>query len=42
MAKQRMLGFVHTAQRMPEKRTAAERRVDFAEIYARFTDERAN
>lgn len=42
MAKQRMLGFVHTAQRMPEKRTATERRQDFAEIYARFTDERAN
>ena len=42
MANQRMLGFVHTAQRMPDKRPAAERRQDFAEIYARFTDERAN
>ena len=42
MANQRMLGFVHTAQRMPDKRPATERRQDFAEIYARFTDERAN
>ncbi|MBK4720437.1 NAD(P)-dependent oxidoreductase [Azospirillum sp. YIM DDC1] len=42
MANQRMLGFVHTAQRMPDKRPAAERRQDFAEIYARFSDERAN
>jgi len=37
-----MLGFVHTAQRMPDKRPAAERRQDFAEIYARFSDDRAN
>ena len=42
MANQRMLGFVHTAQQMPDKRPAAERRQDFAEIYARFSDERAN
>ncbi|MCG5242272.1 NAD(P)-dependent oxidoreductase [Azospirillum doebereinerae] len=42
MASQKMLGFVHTAQKMPDKRTAEERRQDFAEIYARFTDERAN
>ncbi|MDQ2104017.1 NAD(P)-dependent oxidoreductase [Azospirillum isscasi] len=42
MANQRMLGFVHTAQRMPDKRPATERRQDFAEIYARFSDERAN
>ncbi len=42
MAKQKMLGFVHTAQRMPDKRTAEERRQDFREIYARFTDQRAN
>ncbi|MBP2291852.1 NAD(P)-dependent oxidoreductase [Azospirillum rugosum] len=42
MANQRMLGFVHTAQRMPDKRPASERREDFAEIYARFSDERAN
>lgn len=42
MANQRMLGFVHTAQRMPDKRPAADRRQDFAEIYARFSDERAN
>ncbi|TWA78363.1 glutamate synthase (NADPH) small subunit [Azospirillum brasilense] len=42
MANQRMLGFVHTAQRMPDKRPAAERRQDFAEIYARFSDDRAN
>ncbi|WP_029010655.1 NAD(P)-dependent oxidoreductase [Azospirillum halopraeferens] len=39
--KQKMLGFVHTTQRMPDKRTADERRRDFREIYARFTDERA-
>ncbi len=42
MAKQKMLGFVRTAQWMPDKRTAEERRQDFREIYARFTDERAN
>ncbi len=42
MANQRMLGFVHTAQRMPDKRPAEERRQDFAEIYARFSDPRAN
>lgn len=42
MANQRMLGFVHTAQRMPDKRPATERRQDFAEIYARFSDGRAN
>ncbi|MBP2228344.1 glutamate synthase (NADPH/NADH) small chain [Azospirillum agricola] len=42
MASQKMLGFVHTAQKMPDKRTAEERRQDFAEIYARFTDQRAN
>ncbi|MBP2306089.1 NAD(P)-binding protein [Azospirillum melinis] len=42
MANQKMLGFVHTAQKMPDKRSAADRRQDFAEIYARFSDERAN
>ena len=42
MAQNRMLGFVHTAQKMPDKRTAEERRQDFREIYARFTDQRAN
>lgn len=41
MAKQKMLGFVHTAQQMPDKRTAEQRRQDFREIYARFTNERA-
>ncbi|NYZ16760.1 NAD(P)-dependent oxidoreductase [Azospirillum sp. RWY-5-1] len=41
MANQKMLGFVHTAQRMPDKRPAAERRLDFNEIYARFSDPRA-
>ena len=41
MANQKMLGFVHTAQKMPDKRSAADRRQDFAEIYARFSDERA-
>ncbi|MGQ9366607.1 NAD(P)-dependent oxidoreductase [Azospirillum sp. ST 5-10] len=39
--KQKMLGFVHTTQRMPDKRTAEERRHDFREIYARFSDDRA-
>jgi glutamate synthase (NADPH/NADH) small chain len=33
----KMLGFVHTGKRLPEKRTAALRRQDFAEIYSRFT-----
>ncbi|WP_207461971.1 NAD(P)-dependent oxidoreductase [Azospirillum sp. SYSU D00513] len=42
MANQRMLGFVHTAQRMPDKRSAEERRQDFGEIYAQFSDERAH
>ncbi|PZW43541.1 glutamate synthase (NADPH/NADH) small chain [Humitalea rosea] len=37
----RMLKFVSTPQRTPEKRGAAVRREDFAEIYARFTAERA-
>ena len=32
MANQKMLGFVHTAQKMPDKRSAADRRQDFAEI----------
>ncbi len=42
MANQKMLGFVHTAQAMPDKRSAGERRQDFNEIYARFSTERAN
>lgn len=37
----KMLGFVHTAQKMPDKRKADERRADFSEIYARFSDDRA-
>ncbi|WP_114392423.1 NAD(P)-dependent oxidoreductase [Oleisolibacter albus] len=41
MAQQKMLGFVHTGQQMPDKRPAAERRHDFAEIYARFSDQGA-
>ncbi|HYD29830.1 MAG TPA: NAD(P)-dependent oxidoreductase [Azospirillaceae bacterium] len=41
MAQQKMLGFVHTDQRMPDKRPAAERRLDFNEIYARFSDQQA-
>jgi glutamate synthase (NADPH/NADH) small chain len=46
MALQRMLGFVHTEKRMPEKRTADDRRRDFDEIYADFdtkgAEEQAN
>ena len=42
MAKQKMLGFVKTAQCLPDKRKAEDRRQDFREIYARFSDERAN
>ncbi|HYE52019.1 MAG TPA: NAD(P)-dependent oxidoreductase [Azospirillaceae bacterium] len=38
---QKMLGFVHTGQQMPDKREAGLRRQDFEEIYARFSDERA-
>ncbi|MFV3074086.1 NAD(P)-dependent oxidoreductase [Niveispirillum fermenti] len=41
MATQKMLGFVHTDQRMPEKREAEARRQDFNEIYARFSDKGA-
>ena len=41
MATQKMLGFVHTEQRMPDKRKAEARRQDFNEIYARFTDKGA-
>lgn len=37
----KMLGFVHTAQKTPDKRKADERRGDFHEIYARFSDDRA-
>ncbi|MBI1207903.1 MAG: NAD(P)-binding protein [Azospirillum sp.] len=33
---QKMLGFVHTAQQMPDKRDVGERKQDFREIYARF------
>lgn len=42
MATQKMLGFVKTAQCLPDKRKAEDRRHDFREIYARFSDERAN
>src|SRR3954469_4366576 len=38
---ERMLKFVGTAQAMPDKRPAAERRRDFDEIYARFARDRA-
>ncbi len=37
----KMLAFVTTAQRMPDKRAAAARRRDFDEIYAPFSTERA-
>jgi glutamate synthase (NADPH) small chain len=37
----KMLGFVHTTQKMPDKRKADDRRADFHEIYARFSDDRA-
>ena len=33
---QKLLKFVSVAQAMPDKRSAEERRHDFAEIYARF------
>ncbi|WP_207480512.1 NAD(P)-dependent oxidoreductase [Arenibaculum pallidiluteum] len=46
MAQQRMLGFVHTDKRMPEKRAADLRRTDFNEIYGDFdvpgAEEQAN
>ena len=38
---ERMLKFVGTAQAMPEKRPAAERRRDFGEIYSSFAREKA-
>ncbi|QJE71992.1 NAD(P)-dependent oxidoreductase [Aerophototrophica crusticola] len=38
MAQGKMLGFVHTGQKMPDKRPAALRKQDFDEIYARFSD----
>jgi glutamate synthase (NADPH) small chain len=38
---QKMLGFVHTDKRMPEKRAADERRRDFDEIYGEFDTARA-
>jgi len=38
MAQTKMLGFVHTGQRMPDKRPADLRKQDFDEIYARFSD----
>jgi glutamate synthase (NADPH/NADH) small chain len=41
MAAERMLRFVEIAQRMPDKRDAAERRRDFDEIYAAFGPARA-
>ncbi|HZH25854.1 MAG TPA: NAD(P)-dependent oxidoreductase [Azospirillaceae bacterium] len=37
----RLLGFVHTGQRLPEKREAALRQRDFDEIYARFAPDHA-
>ncbi|WP_119681075.1 NAD(P)-dependent oxidoreductase [Indioceanicola profundi] len=37
----RMLGFVHTEMRMPDKRSAEERRHDFNEIYPGFHQDRA-
>ncbi|MEK0082064.1 NAD(P)-dependent oxidoreductase [Benzoatithermus flavus] len=41
MAANKMMQFVSVPQRMPEKRPAAARKTDFAEIYARFTPDRA-
>ncbi|WP_119679437.1 NAD(P)-dependent oxidoreductase [Indioceanicola profundi] len=41
MAQTKMLGFVHTGQRMPDKRKAELRAQDFQEIYARFSDQSA-
>ncbi|MFM2041845.1 MAG: glutamate synthase, small subunit [Pseudomonadota bacterium] len=41
MAQSKMLQFVHTGQKMPEKRTADLRAQDFDEIYARFTPDGA-
>ncbi|MCW5752243.1 MAG: NAD(P)-dependent oxidoreductase [Alphaproteobacteria bacterium] len=38
---ERMLKFISVPQRMPDKRTATERRQDFDEIYAEFQRERA-
>src|ERR1700758_4759091 len=38
---ERMLKFVGTAQALPEKRPAAERRRDFQEIYAEYAREKA-
>jgi glutamate synthase (NADPH/NADH) small chain len=38
---ERMLKFVSTPQAMPEKRTPAERRRDFEEIYARYARDKA-
>src|SRR5690348_3313157 len=38
---ERMLRFVNVPQQMPEKRTAAERRHDFGEIYRIFADDEA-
>ncbi len=38
---ERMLKFVHLPQRMPEKRDVATRRVDFDEIYRRFSADEA-
>jgi len=41
MAQQRMLRFVTTPKEMPEKRTAADRRADFDEIYREYATEKA-
>ncbi|MBN8291967.1 NAD(P)-dependent oxidoreductase [Rhodobacter sp. NTK016B] len=41
MAKQPMLKFVTTSKEMPTKRTAGERREDFAEIYREYAAEKA-
>lgn len=41
MAKQPMLKFVSTPRDMPQKRTAEDRREDFAEIYAEFARDKA-
>ncbi len=41
MAEGRMLQFVRLSQQQPPKRLVSARREDFAEIYDRFTKERA-
>ena len=41
MTTDRMLQFVRTDKAMPEKRSAEDRRVDFDEIYAAFSEKKS-